>query len=70
MQKHLGAWELHDLVADRTEQHDLAAAQPARVRELATQWDAWAAKSFVDPWPGGPRRDWGAPVNPAENDAK
>ena len=29
-----GPWELYDMEADRTEMHDLAAAQPERVREL------------------------------------
>jgi arylsulfatase len=33
-----GPWELYDLGKDRCEQQDLAAAQPARVRELAAQW--------------------------------
>jgi len=34
------AWELYDLAADRAEQRDLAAAQPERVRDLATRWQA------------------------------
>lgn len=66
VQKHLGAWELYNLAADRTELHDLAAAQPERVRKTAAQWDAWAAKTFVDRWPGGERTDWGAPKDSKE----
>lgn len=31
-------WELYDLKTDRAEQHNLAAAQPERVRELAAVW--------------------------------
>jgi arylsulfatase len=31
-------WELYDLSADRSELHDLAAAHPDRVRELAARW--------------------------------
>jgi arylsulfatase A-like enzyme len=31
-------WELYDLATDRGESHDLAAAQPGRVQELAAQW--------------------------------
>jgi arylsulfatase len=32
------AWELYDLATDRCEQHNLAAAQPDRVRVMATRW--------------------------------
>lgn len=63
VQKHLGAWELYDLEADRTELNDLAASQPERVQALAARWETWAAATFVDPWTGGARRDWGAPLN-------
>lgn len=43
-------WELYDLEADRTELHDLAAAHPAVVADLAAQWDAWAARVGVIPF--------------------
>ena len=33
-------WELYNLAADRGEQHDLAAAQPERVRDLSARWQA------------------------------
>ncbi len=46
-----GAWELYDLKTDRTEQHDLAAEQPERVKALASQWDAWAERANVKPYP-------------------
>ncbi len=49
--KHPGEWELYDIAADRTEQHNLAAQQPERVKELAAQWDAWARRIGVLPWP-------------------
>lgn len=49
--KHGAAWELYDLAADRVEAHDLAAAQPDRVRELAARYAAWAARAQVEPWP-------------------
>ncbi len=42
-------WELYDLAADRTEQHDLAAAQPERVQQLVAKWDAWAKRANVLP---------------------
>ena len=32
------AWTLYDLATDRGEQHDLAAAQPDRVRDMAARW--------------------------------
>jgi arylsulfatase A-like enzyme len=35
-------WELYDIVADRTELHDLAGEQPARVAELSSAYSAWA----------------------------
>ena len=43
-------WELYDIEADRTEQHDLATQQPDRVKTMAAQWDAWANRSGVRPW--------------------
>ncbi len=43
------AWELYDLAADRSELNNLAAQQPARVKALAAQWDAWAARAQVLP---------------------
>ncbi|MEW6306424.1 MAG: arylsulfatase [Verrucomicrobiota bacterium] len=49
--KHPGDWELYDMEADRTEMHDLAAQQPDRVKAMAVQWEAWAAKVEVHPWP-------------------
>lgn len=49
--KHPGAWELYDMDADRTEMQDLAAQQPDRVKEMSTQWEAWAKRVGVRPWP-------------------
>lgn len=46
-----GPWELYDLKADRTEQHDLAAEQPERVKMLAEKWNAWAKRAKVRPLP-------------------
>jgi arylsulfatase A-like enzyme len=42
-------WELYDMEADRTETNDLSARHPERVRKLAAQWDAWAARANVLP---------------------
>ncbi len=50
-------WELYHLEKDRAEQHDLSSTDPARVREMAALWDAWAARSQVLPLGA-----WKAPV--------
>lgn len=44
-------WELYDLETDRTEQKDLAARMPEKVRELSATWDAWAKRTHVLPYP-------------------
>ena len=44
-----GAWELYNLKIDRTEQHNLAAAQPALVTELTALWETWARRANVLP---------------------
>jgi arylsulfatase len=44
-------WQLYDLAADRTEQHDLAAERPGEVARLAALHDAWARQVGVRPWP-------------------
>ncbi|MCC7491339.1 MAG: arylsulfatase [Fimbriimonadaceae bacterium] len=46
-----GAWELYDLAADRTELHNLAAVEPARVAQMAAIGEAWAARTHARPWP-------------------
>ncbi|MFA6563667.1 MAG: sulfatase-like hydrolase/transferase [Verrucomicrobiia bacterium] len=48
-----GPWELYDMEADRTEMHDLAAAQPDRVKEMAVKWEAWAKRAHVVPYSEG-----------------
>ncbi len=45
-------WELYDIQADRTEQHDLASAEPRRVQQLTAQWDAYAVRANVLPLGG------------------
>jgi arylsulfatase len=62
--KFKGEWELYNIEADRTEQHNLVAIHPEKVKELAAQWEAWAAASFVDEWEGFVRTDWGEEVRP------
>lgn len=49
-----GPWELYDIATDRTESNDLAAQHPEKVRELVLEWEAWAARAKVLPWPWKP----------------
>jgi len=42
-------WELYDLAADRSENHDLASANPAKVRELQRTYQTWADRVGVVP---------------------
>jgi len=46
------AWELYDMEADRTEMSNLAARHPAKVKDLAAKWDAWAERANVLPLGG------------------
>lgn len=55
-----GPWELYDIEADRTEQHDLVNEQPELAKNLAADWEAWAKRADVDSWPGFERNDSGA----------
>jgi arylsulfatase len=43
-------WELFDMEADRTEQRDLAGADPERVKAMARTWAAWAERCGVLDW--------------------
>lgn len=49
-----GVWELYDMEKDRTEMHDLAAADPQRVARMATEWETWAKRTHALPWPWKP----------------
>ena len=51
-----GKWELYDMEADRTEMNDLAAKLPDRVKQMADDWEAYALRTNVKPYPGGRRR--------------
>ncbi|RYX86435.1 arylsulfatase [bacterium] len=70
--KFLDPWELYDIEADRTEQHDLVKENPQLARDLAARWDKWAGESFVDQWQGKRRNDWGdnVPDAPGEVGSK
>lgn len=47
VRRHPRAWELYDLVEDRTELNDLAAQQPQRVRDMAARYEDWARRCGV-----------------------
>jgi arylsulfatase len=42
------AWQLFNLAQDPSEQHDLAARHPAKLKELADAWMVWAKQAGVD----------------------
>ena len=44
-------WELFDLATDRCEQHNLAAAQSGRVREMAARWQQLQDEFSQNPGP-------------------
>lgn len=45
-------WELYDLNTDRTEQHNLAAGHPGKLAELVREYEQWAKRCMVEPYPG------------------
>lgn len=49
--RHPQGWELYDLEADRTELHNMADAQPERVKAMVGDYEAWAQRCGVLPWP-------------------
>jgi arylsulfatase len=57
--KYTEPWELYVIEADRTEQHNLIDQKTELARELAAQWEAWAARADVYQWTGPPRKDSG-----------
>ncbi|MDQ0642509.1 arylsulfatase [Microbacterium murale] len=49
VKKHACEWELYDMLRDRTELNDIAAAHPALVEELSDAYAAWAERCGVIP---------------------
>lgn len=49
--KHPGSWELYDMDADRTEMIDLSTQHPEKVEAMSKQWQTWADRVGVQPWP-------------------
>jgi arylsulfatase len=60
--RHRLRWQLFDMDADRTEQHDLVKVHPEIGARLEAAWNDWAARSFVDEWPGPDHTDWGQDI--------
>ncbi len=44
-------WELYDMQIDRTELTDLSNQHPDRLKTMVAQWQAWADRVGVQPWP-------------------
>ncbi|MDB6138519.1 MAG: atsA 45 [Verrucomicrobiaceae bacterium] len=66
-----GAWELYDMKTDRTELHDLAAQHADQVKSMAVQWEAWAERAHVKPYPaegGGKGKGQANKKKPAEQE--
>jgi arylsulfatase len=57
-----GPWELYDIETDRTEGHDLADENPELVARLSKAWTDWAARAYVDDWPGPDHTSWGQDI--------
>jgi arylsulfatase len=63
-----GPWELYDMKTDRTELHNLAAAQPAKAKELTEKWEAWAKRCHVKQGQGNKNK--AARANPSASAEK
>jgi len=46
-----GRWELYNIRADRTELNDLSASEPERLKRMSRNYDNWAERCGVQPWP-------------------
>jgi arylsulfatase len=64
--RHKLAWQLFDMAADRTEQHDVSAQHPEIVSRLEASWNAWAQRTYVDEWNGPDHTDWGQDIKAAK----
>ncbi len=65
-----GEWELYNIEEDRTEQNNLIGINKAVAVLLIQQWNDWAATSFVDPWTGPARNNWGEEPKPCKKAGK
>ncbi|HAT19204.1 MAG TPA: hypothetical protein DCS85_03515 [Verrucomicrobiales bacterium] len=44
-------WELYDMEADRTELNNLAQKMPGKLKSMVANWQSWADRIGVQPWP-------------------
>ena len=51
--KHPDGWELYNIATDRTERDNVASKNPDRVKAMSVQWQTWADRVGVKPWPLG-----------------
>jgi len=65
--RHKQPWQLFDMEADRTEQHDLSKEHPEIASRLESAWTAWALRTYVDDWNGPDHTDWGADIKRAQD---
>ncbi|MCF0176060.1 MAG: arylsulfatase [Bacteroidales bacterium] len=45
-------WELYNMNEDRTEKHNLAKTNPAKLDEMVKAYNEWAGRCMVEPYPG------------------
>jgi len=62
VQRHRLPWQLFDMDADRTEQHDVIKDHPEVASRLEAAWNAWAQRTYVDEWNGPDHTDWGQDI--------
>ncbi len=64
--RHREPWQLFDMEADRTEQHDVIKEQPEIASRLEAAWSGWAEATYVDDWNGPDHTEWGADIKRAD----
>jgi arylsulfatase len=52
-----GDWELYNIETDRSEMHNLATQNPQLAERLSKQWNDWAIRANVLPWPWNKKND-------------
>jgi len=65
VQRHRLDWQLYDMAADRTEQHDLSKERTDIASRLEAAWAGWAQRTYVDDWNGPDHTDWGQDIKRA-----
>ena len=66
VKRHKQPWQLFDMEADRTEQHDVIKEHPETASRLEAAWDDWASRTYVDEWNGPDHTDWGQDIKSAQ----